>query len=157
MEEGFRLTHKKSLSENSICFRYQHHSCYGKDTSLNSDCQFKVCIYKKRDTNFYHVTSYYSGISLFSYQLRNTCKSSKVSTTSTESEELINYVNSNKGLAIPFETPDEDGIIHRHGVATFNETELSNYDKCGDFIAFKPTFTPMISNWNNAPIGIMLQ
>ena len=200
MQEGFKLTHKKSLNENSICFRCQHHSCYGENTELNSNCQFKICIYKFRNTGLCHVTSYYSvhnhfiqpgiyahftltdqvkqmiitlmkantpfqnimtavkdatGISLSSYQLRNICKSSKVSTTNTESEDLINYVNSKNGIAIPIETPDEDGIIHRHGVATFNESELNNLEKYGDFIALDPTFTPMISDWSIIPITVV--
>lgn len=59
-QEGFRLTHKKSLKEKSITFRCDKHSLYGKSAQTTCNCQFKISITLSSQTGFYHVTTFYN-------------------------------------------------------------------------------------------------
>ncbi|KAK8891442.1 hypothetical protein M9Y10_028651 [Tritrichomonas musculus] len=95
-----------------------------------------------------------TGQTLSTYQLKNLCKRMSIKTLKCESEDLIEYVNAHHGLAVPIEDPEGD-FIRRNGVATFNQKELKNLEKYGDFVAINTSFAPMISHLSIIPITVV--
>lgn len=93
-------------------------------------------------------------VSLSLDQLHNVCKSMRLKTVNSETQDVYDYVIEKKGYSSFLEYTKE-GTIHRSAVATFSSIELDNLSQYGDFIAIDPTFSPLTTNWSIIPLTVV--